>query len=285
MTPSVAVIIPTFNRRHCLGRALDSVFAQTLAPTEVCVIDDGSRDGTEALVRRNFPSVRYLYQANRGVSAARNAGIAATGSEWLAFLDSDDEWLPQKLERQFALLDSAKGKPDHPLIHCDEIWIRNGVRVNPMVKHEKAGGRLFNRCLPLCVISPSATLLQRSLLDEVGLFDESLPACEDYDLWLRICSRFPVLYVNEPLLRKYGGHADQLSRRYWGMDRFRVRALDKLLSSAVLDTEQRRAARAMLLNKSEILINGAGKRDNRDLAEACQALLNKYNHARYPIDA
>lgn len=274
MHESVAVIIPTFNRKHSLGRALDSVYAQSVMPAEICVVDDGSNDGTDEFLRRNYPEVHYIFQANQGVSAARNRGVRSTSSHWLAFLDSDDEWLPPKLELQLTALASD---PGYRLVHCDEIWIRCGVRVNPMRKHEKSGGQLFERCLPLCAISPSAVMMERSLLLELGGFDESLPACEDYDLWLKICSRYPVLYIDKALLNKYGGHEDQLSRQHWGMDRFRVKALDNILKSKVLNSEQYRAAKAMLIKKSEILKNGANKRRNKESEMFYQQLIDKYS--------
>ena len=110
-----------------------------------------------------------------------------------------------------------------------------------MHKHAKAGGWIYTHCLPLCAISPSAVLIHRSIFDCVGLFNEQLPACEDYDLWLRICARFPVHFIPEPLIIKYGGHDDQLSRRYWGMDRFRIQALEDILASGVLTEEHRQA--------------------------------------------
>jgi len=254
---SVAVIIPTYNRARTLRRALESVFGQTRQPEEVCVIDDGSTDSTEVLVKEHFPQVIYIRQQNLGVSAARNAGVEATSSDCVAFLDSDDEWLPKKLEVQLSELEAS---PDIRLVHSDEIWIRNGKRVNQMHKHKKSGGYIFPLCLPLCAISPSAAVLHRSLLVDVGGFDESLPACEDYDLWLRICCKERVLYVDTPLLMKYGGHEDQLSKLYWGMDRFRVHSLAKLLSGASLDAEQERLAQKTLLEKATILRNGASKR-------------------------
>ncbi len=268
MPESVGVVIPTFDRARTLGRALDSVFSQTLPLTQVIVVDDGSGDATAELVA-GYPEVLYLRQENRGVSAARNLGIRHCDCEWVALLDSDDEWLPEKLERQFAALGE---QPGHRLIHCDEIWIRNGRRVNPARRHRKRGGWIFEHCLPLCAISPSAAIIEKSLLAEVGGFKEQLPACEDYDLWLRVCSRFPVLYVDQPLLRKYGGHNDQLSRRHWGMDRFRVSALLDLLAEGGLDETQRQLALKTLRGKCEILINGARKRGNMQLAEEYEAI-------------
>ena len=256
-----------------LPRSIDSVLGQTHAPDEVIVVDDGSTDGTVDFLSRAYPDVRVLEQRNAGVSAARNKGITNAHGQWIALLDSDDVWLPQKLERQ---LEALSQHPGFRLVHCDEIWFRNGVRVNPMNKHKKQGGFIFNHCLALCCISPSAVLIESTLFSEVGRFDAGLPACEDYDLWLRICAREPVLYVDEPLLKKYGGHADQLSRKHWGMDRFRVRALEKILASNVLSERNRSAAEAMLIEKAAILANGAEKRGRSDLVAAYRRIISRY---------
>ncbi|MEE8138400.1 MAG: glycosyltransferase family A protein [Thermoanaerobaculia bacterium] len=264
---SVSVVIPTHNRAELLRRALRSVEGQSRPAGEVIVVDDGSDDGTGDLVRSQFPRVRYLWQQNRGVSAARNRGIEAATGRWIAFLDSDDEWRPQKLERQLAAL---AREPGYRVCHTDEIWIRNGRRVNPKRKHAKQGGWIFRSCLPLCAISPSSVVIHRSIFDDVGRFDEGLEACEDYDLWLRICCRYPVLLVDEPLVVKHGGRADQLSRRIGGLDRYRIRALEKILSSASLLPPERRAALRPLLEKIDIYANGARKR-GRD-AEAARYL-------------
>jgi len=259
----ISVIIPTWNRSSYLARALESVFAQSVLPHEVIVVDDGSTDNSSEIIKLNFRDVRYLYQENRGVSSARNTGILAARGDWIALLDSDDRWEPHKLERQQRAL---QANPDAKMCHSNETWIRNGKRVNPMNKHAKRGGLIFQHCLPLCAISPSAAVIKRELFDEIGLFDEALPACEDYDLWLRICATHPVLYLDEPLLLKYGGHADQLSRRHWGMDRFRIHALEKILGTGTLKAEDHAAALAMLQKKIGILIQGADKRNNTGLA-------------------
>ncbi len=256
-SPRISVIIPTFNRAGPLRRALKSVFAQTAPPAEVIVIDDGSEDDTREMVRREFPDSIYIHQENAGVSHARNRGIQAAGGDWIALLDSDDEWLPGKLASQMALLEEL---PECRLCHTEEIWIRNGRRVNPMKKHAKSGGWIFQRCLPLCVISPSTSLIHRSLFDECGLFDEKLPVCEDYDLWLRICAANPVGFVEQPQIIKYGGHPDQLSKSFWGMDRFRVQVLEKIVCSGSIAGEDLQAARAMLVKKAGILAEGAAKR-------------------------
>lgn len=273
VTSEISVIIPAFNRAGVLPRALDSVLGQSLAPDEIIVVDDGSTDQTASLLARYYPQVTCLHQTNQGVSKARNSGVAHSQGEWLAFLDSDDEWLPNKLERQW---DALQQRPDFRICHTEEIWIRNGKRVNPMNKHAKYGGHIFERCLPLCAMSPSSIMIRRDLFEKSGGFDEQLPVCEDYDLWLRICAVNPVLFIDRPLLKKYGGHPDQLSKKHWGMDRFRVLALEKIVQSGLLDDRQLVAATATLLEKCEILANGASKRGNSDRAEYYMTKLSDY---------
>ncbi len=265
----ISVVIPSYNRRHTLERALQSVFEQTSPVDEVILVDDGSTDGSSEMVRQLFAQVNVITQPNLGVSAARNRGIAAARFEWIALLDSDDSWLPQKIVQ---IRRAQKLQPGFVLYHSDEIWMRRGVRVNPMQKHRKSGGWIFEQCLPLCAISPSATVIRKSTLESVGKFDEQLPACEDYDLWLRLCHRFPVHYIDQPLITKYGGHDDQLSQQHPVMDRFRIRALHRLLTHEVLKPEFRLAAEASLLRKLDILLKGAIKHQNQPLIEEFGAL-------------
>ncbi len=271
---TISVIIPSYNRAHTLKRALDSVLAQTRPADEIIVIDDGSTDTTEQLITQRYPQITYIKQANQGVSAARNTGIKTATGEWLALLDSDDEWLPNKLKTQLALLEQY---PGHKLIHSNEIWIRHGVRVNQMKKHAKKGGYIFQHCLALCAISPSAVMIHKDLFAEIGLFDETLPACEDYDLWLRITARYPVLYCEEALIKKYGGHDDQLSQQHWGMDRFRIRALINCLKNCALSESDRAAAHKVLVKKLRILLKGAEKHGNQEVINEFKPLTTIWN--------
>ena len=245
----ISVIIPTYNRAHLLPRALDSILSQSCLPNEIIVVDDGSTDDTSVLMPSVYPEIVFIQQSNTGVSCTRNVGIKRASGDWIAFLDSDDEWFPEKLEVQ---MNALYKNPELKICHTNEIWIRNGTRVNPKKKHEKFGGWIFQKCLPLCCISPSSVIIHKSIFNEVGLFDDSLLVCEDYDLWLRITARNPVLYIEKPLLRKYGGHNDQLSRKYWGMDRFRIKSLEKIIYSKELSESDENAAKKMLTEKIHI---------------------------------
>lgn len=269
----VSVIIPTFNRCSLLQRALESIGGHSAGAPEIIVVDDGSTDDTAAMVRLGFPAVRYVYQANKGVSAARNKGLLLATGEWLAFLDADDVWLPGKLETQMQLLQRM---PDYKVCHTEERWIRNGVRVNQMNKHQKAGGWIFRHCLPLCAMSPSSVVIHASVFDAVGCFDPTLPVCEDYDLWLRITARYPVLFIKQPQIIKYGGHPDQLSRQYWGMDRFRIQALEKSITSNTLTPDNKQQAVQMLLTKCRIVQQGGLKRGKLERVQQYQKIIDRY---------
>ena len=254
----VSVIIPTYNRKHTLKRAIQSVYMQSLLPYEVIVVDDGSNDGTKEWVKQKYPNVKYIYQKNSGVSSARNKGIKIARGDWIALLDSDDEWLPNKLSEQ---INKIKSNLDVKILHSNEIWIRNGVRVNQMKKHKKFGGYIFEKCLDICRISPSSVLLKKEILDDIGTFDESLKVCEDYDLWLRITSKYPVCFLDIPLIKKYGGHSDQLSKAHDGIEFYRIQSLQKILESKILSKPQTLLAINMMVNKMNIYASGLEKRN------------------------
>ena len=254
----ISVIIPTYNRKHTLQRAIDSVLSQTFKPYEIIIVDDGSKDGTKEWLLQNYPSVQYIHQPNNGVSSARNKGIQISQGSWIALLDSDDEWMPEKLEYQSRFLEVNR---DSSFCHTNEIWIRNGVRVNQMKKHKKYGGDIFKHCLDICRISPSSSIINKDVFEEVGAFDESLTVCEDYDLWLRVTAKFNILFLDEPLIKKYGGHLDQLSRVPEGIEQYRIRSLEKILSMGSLTETQFRSAKDMLIHKLNIYAKGLKKRD------------------------
>lgn len=265
----ISVIIPTFNRVDRVSRAINSVLSQHFPVSEIILVDDGSTDQTASLIKHTFPQIRYFFQENAGVSAARNLGVRQSRQQWVAFLDDDDEWLPHKLSDQINALQQSKTR----LCHTEERWIRRGVRVNQMKKHQKSGGWIFEKCLPLCAMSPSSILMDKTLFDEVGLFREDLPACEDYDMWLKICARYPVAYVERECLIKYGGHDDQLSSKHWGMDRFRIDALSNILRENILQTNDVEKTENVLKKKIELYIKGARKRNKIDEVTRYEKLL------------
>ncbi len=274
----VSVIIPTFNRRQLVREAVALVCAQRDADYEIIVVDDGSTDGTADMLRAEFGSrLRPICTENRGVSAARNRGVAESHGDLIAFLDSDDLWLPDKLAAQGRFL---REHPNAAICQTEEIWVRNGVRVNPCKHHRKPSGDIFEASLRLCLVSPSAVMVRRALFEASGGFDESLPACEDYDLWLRIARDTPVWLIDRPLVIKRGGHADQLSRRFWGMDRFRVASLARLLAHNELTPRQRGEALKVLKEKCAIVANGAARRGRTQEAAAYRALPEAFSSAR-----
>ena len=266
--PLVSIIIPTYNRGWILNEAIDSVLAQDYKEYELIVVDDGSTDNTREILDTYGQDILVLRQANKGVSAARNRGIAEAGGQLVAFLDSDDLWLPRKLSRQ---VDYFNLNPDTVINQTEEIWMRNDVRVNPKDRHRKPSGMIFERSLGLCLVSPSAVMIQKTLFDGVGAFDENLPACEDYDLWLRISCRYPVHLIDTPLIIKRGGHGDQLSKAP-GLDRFRIQSLEKIIESGRLTESQNHAAACILRDKCAIYAGGCRKRGREAEAAYYEAL-------------
>lgn len=254
--PLVSVIIPTFNRGWILAEALSSVTAQDYPRLEILVVDDGSTDDTREKLQPFLDRVTVMRQSNKGVSAARNLGLRYCSGDLVAFLDSDDLWTSDKVSCQ---VDFFRHNPQAEICQTEEIWIRRGKRVNPKNKHRKPSGMIFEPSLHLCLVSPSAVMMRRTLFNEVGLFDEGLPACEDYDLWLRISARIPVYLIDRPCTIKRGGHEDQLSGNH-SLDRYRILSLRKLLAQTPLTEHQRSAAIGVLNEKCSIYAQGCFKR-------------------------
>ncbi|MFQ5824171.1 MAG: glycosyltransferase family 2 protein [bacterium] len=254
-----SVIIPTYNRLQFLMEAVESVLNQTYQNFELILVDDGSTDGTSDYALELGKQVKYIYKKNGGPSSARNRGIREAKGEFITFLDSDDLWHKDKLKVEIEFM---KSHPDAMVCYTDEIWIRRGVRVNQRKKHQKYSGWIFERCLPLCIISPSSVLMRKEFFDKVGFFDESLPQCEDYDLWLRASLHFPFHFIPQKLIIKRGGYPDQLSAQ-WGSDRYRVQALLKLLEKDALTIKQRKLVVKKLIEKCRILEQGFRKREKK----------------------
>ncbi len=269
---NISVVIPTYNRYELLKRALNSVYSQNYLPKEVIVIDDGSTDNTKKIIQ-DFPNIIYIYQENKGVSSARNTGIKHSTCKWISFLDSDDEWCEDKLSLH---VEFHKNNPNILMSYTDEKWIRDGVEVKIPKKFRKIGKNVFSENLEYCNIAPSSVCISNIILHEVQnngmFFDEELEVCEDYDLWLRLTCRYEVGLINEKLIIKHAGHEDQLSFKHWGMDRFRVIALEKLLTCE--DKEQQ--IKEILIQKYKLLLKGAIKYDKMQDINNYQEKLKLY---------
>lgn len=253
----ISVIIPTYNRIFFLKRSVNSVLKQTLKPHEIIIVDDGSSDGTSSMIKESYPAINLIRQENKGVSAARNIGIRSSSGDWVCFLDSDDEWKKNKLKSQQLAITQ---NPNYVFCHSNEEWIRNGKKINQKKKHKKHGGDIFKKCLDMCRISPSSVMIYKKVFDDIGFFNEKLIVCEDYELWLRICAHYKVLFVDEPLIIKYGGHEGQLSNSFESIEFFRIKALEYLLSTKMKDENKKEAVK-MLIFKLSIYLNGLKKRN------------------------
>lgn len=252
----VSVIIPTYNRQVLLKKAIESVLAQSHGQYELIVVDDGSEDSTPELVRE-YGNIIYLHQQNKGPAAARNRGIRAAKHDLIAFLDSDDWFAVDKLALQ---TQAMAEQPEYLISHTDEIWYRRGKLLNQKKKHRKSGGDIFGHCLKLCAVSMSTVMVRKILFEQIGLFDESYPCCEDYEFWLRVSAVYPFLKIDHPLTLKDGGRSDEVSFQFRiGMDRFRIRAIVKLIEDGNLTDEQRRLARKEVASKALIYGNGCVK--------------------------
>lgn len=277
MIINVSVIIPTYNRVKFLPACINSVLKQSIPVEEIILVDNNSSDGTVNYIRDKFKMVRVLIEKNKGVSFARNLGILNSKNNWVAFLDSDDEWMPDKIQKQIELIKRLNYKVN--FIHTNEKWVRNNITLNQKKKHAKKGGYIFQDCLDICKISPSSTLIKKSLFDQYGLFNTKFKVCEDYELWLRFTSKIEIGYINEVLIKKNGGHNDQLSKKYWGIDRYRIKALEKLIVTNNLTIEYKVMAVKKLIEKINILILGAINRKNKRILK--MYIYKKYIWSEY----
>ncbi len=279
----ITVIIPTFNRARFLKEAVQSVLDQdyfrepgTTRLFEIIVVDDGSTDETGEVVQSFACDIRYIYQENRGVSAARNVALQRARGDFIAFLDSDDLWKRDKIGVQMSLMNTVSRTM---MCYTEETWIRHGIFVNPKKRHQKYSGWIFDKVLPLCLISLSSAVFRREVFEKIGSFDEDLPVCEDYDFGIRLAHRYPVYFLTRSLIVKRGGHGDQLSQRYWGMDRFRIKALEKALSMD-LSPHQRGLVQTEIVKKSRVLVNGFAKRGKTADAEKYRKLIDANTSGR-----
>jgi glycosyltransferase involved in cell wall biosynthesis len=231
--PLVSVVCPAYNCERFINAALDSVFAQSYRPIEVIVVDDGSTDSTAELVK-GYREVRYLSQTNRGPSAARNRGIRAARGEFVAFLDLDDLWIPEKLAKQVAALESC---PESGLSFSDmRLFDSAGQDRLTMFQKYRLTGEYFGhdsvveravaKLVTVNFIPTSSVLARKAAMTQVGGFDEQFRKSEDWDLWLRMAMLRPITYVSEPLILKRV-HEVNISRDSEGMNVAAVQVLEK----------------------------------------------------------
>lgn len=257
-----SIIIPVCDRPDLLKRAVDSVIHQSFSDWECHIVDDGSatpHPHYHNLQNSLKEGIHYhYYSLNRGVSWARNCGFNLSRGEWISFLDSDDKWLPEKLS---AVKSYIETNPDIKIFQTEEIWIRNGRQVNPPEYLRKREGNIFKESLERCLITTSSVVIHRSLLEEER-WNERLPTCEDYDLWLRLAARYPIGLLKKPLTIRYQNYgSDQLSKKYPIMDQFRLQALKKFIKTSH-DKTKKQLAGGVLIKKAAIILNGASKRKN-----------------------
>ena len=282
--PLVSVIIPTFNRVDLAAEAIESVRRQKMGDFELVVVDDGSTDGTEERVSKSAMSdSRIIYYRITHIGcpgAVRNVGAGVSKSRFIAFLDSDDMWLPEKLEKQIAVLIGGGRR----ICHTRERWLRNGREISQAGQRHRREGELFCDSLAKCIIGPSTVMLERTLFEEVNGFREDLEIAEDYELWLRITAIASVEYVDEPLTIKRAGHRDQLSEKHGQIEIFRIRALRDLVDSGYFETSDNRSpkknldglARKELARKCRIYAAGARKRGRVREADEYESLSARY---------
>jgi len=266
---NISVVIPTYNRASFILRALDSVLKQTVSVDEIIIIDDGSTDNTKDILK-NYTSIKYIYQNNQGVSSARNKGIQEAKNEWIAFLDSDDIWHKEKIEKQVSF---HQTNTDILISHTDELWVRNDKIIKQKHHQLKPSGFCFVDNISSCKIGPSTTIINRSILDDIGLFDEKLLVCEDYDLWLRISSKYNIGYIDEKLITKYAGHDNQLSFTTFAIDKYRIQALEKHLNNSFHEEIKKE-----IENKCNVLLKGARKHNNLEIIEIYEKKINTLNN-------
>ncbi len=248
--PTVSVVIPTYNAARYVEAAVASVLGQTFKDVEVLVVDDGSTDETEAVLSRYRSAVRYLRQENGGVSAARNRGIQESTGRYVAFLDADDTWFPEKLDRQVAALGSSGRHRACYSAHviCTEalepLSVQRGVR-----KSSSLEGLLL---IGNVVGTPSSVLCDRSLFSIVGGFDPRLSQCADWDMWVRLATVSEFLYLDEPLVM-YRQHGSNMSRAPKLLERDSVRVLEKAFDLPSLPPSVRVARRAAFARNYMVL--------------------------------
>jgi glycosyltransferase involved in cell wall biosynthesis len=275
--PFFSVIVPTYNRKSFLKIAIRSVLEQSFDDYELIIVDDGSSDGTKKMLQaasfKPQANIKYFYQENKGPAAARNCGIKQAKAEFICFLDTDDRFRKDKLKITYEYI---KKYPPYKIFHTEEIWYRSGRILEQKSYHKKPSGMVFENALKLCSVSISTAAISKEVFNDIGLFDENMPACEDYDFWLRATHKYPVMLIPQYLTIKEGGHLDQQSKKYPAMDTLRIYALKKILEEGALSGDKWKIAVKELRKKCAIFIKGASKRGKTKEVQYYKSLIEKY---------
>lgn len=261
---NISVIIPVWNRESCITRAIKSVLNQTTPPMELIIIDDDSTDNTYKVItdycnnyHGNIKCVIWKISHCGMPGKVRNIGMEKSNGNWIAFLDSDDEWFPQKLEKQCALITSSNIR----WCHTKERWIHNGKEISQKKQCHKRRGNIFDDALKKCIIGPSTVMIARTMFEELGYFREDMEVCEDYELWLRFLNKYEIEYLDEPMITKFAGHENQLSQKYEYIEKFRIDALSHLIQNSTLKYNNNIKAQKELERKQYIWEQGRKKRN------------------------
>jgi glycosyltransferase involved in cell wall biosynthesis len=198
--PKVSVIIPTYHRAFIVRQSIDSVLQQTYRDYEIIVVDDGSTDDTREVLKSYGDKIRYDYKANGGISSARNRGLEIAGGDYVAFLDSDDFWKPEKLQKQMTFFEA---NPEYGMVatRCLTNTVDRNfttVSINKRRRYGKSGW-VYKDLFYRNFIRTSSVVVRRECFDQLGVFDESLPRCEEIDMWLRIAKKYPIGFINDIL--------------------------------------------------------------------------------------
>jgi glycosyltransferase involved in cell wall biosynthesis len=312
-SPFFSIIIPTYNRSNFLLNAIQSVLKQTLKSFEIIIVDDNSNDDTKKkilefsnminknlIIKNDFFFIKTLQskcveiesflesedqnfkyiklKKNNGVSISRNIGSLFSRYNFLCFLDSDDLWHKNKLQKQSKVILSNK---DIHLIHTNEKWLFNGKHLNKKNIHKVDKNSFIADSLMRCMISPSSVCIKKNIFFDCNGFNEDYTVCEDYDLWLKFLFHYNISYIDEKLVTKHGGHEGQLSKRFNGMDYWRVKSLIYLLkrnkSDNFLEICTQKEIKRIILFKSKILSDVFLKYNNNDKLTELNEMLSRLN--------
>lgn len=258
---SLGVIIPVYNRYFSLRDAIESVFLQSIKPSEIIIINDGSSFNYTDYLSSYLPKIRLInLSSNMGVSYARNAGIKASNSEYIAFLDSDDLFLSKKLEYQLNFM----LENNYKISHTDEFWYRKDRWVNQCKTNVRYGGFILDKILDKCRVSPSSLMVHKSVFQDF-LFNENLKVCEDYEFCLRTACKYEIGYLNKKLIIKRAVEENSLSAGIKHIESIRLDILKNFYKEyeKVISNENKSAVLKEISRKEEIVKSGLIKSLNK----------------------